>query len=193
MKPWEEDLNRRTGLVPPFRMLTLGSKEYNTYVKPYEDRGCTCVGIDLDGRERCLPLDLMTEITPESLGGKFQLVTNFGTTEHVFEQEPCWRNIHSWIERGGFFVSTTPAPGKMLKHGVWYPSEEFFRKFAQLNGYEIVHMGYENEGIAKNLICVAMKKLMDFPFTMPDGEMHAGGGGDKLPAEISRTAPKAAK
>ena len=121
------------------------------------------VSIDIQGGYGSLPLDLTKPIHMEW----FDMVTNFGTTEHVIQQEPVWRNIHNLLAVDGVLVSMTPYPGDWWWHGEYYPTEDFYLQFARLNGYEVEHMGIGRETPYRN-IDVRMKKTCDDEFVMPD-------------------------
>ncbi len=70
---------------------------------------------------------------------------------------------------GGVYVGQCPYyDGKSWWwHGNWYPTEAFYKSFAELNGWEIERMGTDLPEPHKNLY-VRMQKLEDKPFTMPD-------------------------
>jgi hypothetical protein len=52
----------------------------------WEWLGFSYASIDIDGSPGSVPLDLNYDDVPEGIRGKFMLVTNFGTTEHVANQ-----------------------------------------------------------------------------------------------------------
>jgi hypothetical protein len=147
-------------------MLELGNKRngrgvYKTY---FQHLGIEHTSVDLNGKDGALPKDLQ-----KPLGlGQFDIVTNFGTTEHVERQEPAWRNIAK--ASGGVFVSTTPLPGDWGWHGRWYPTEDFYRSFAELNGFEIERMYVDCEK-PRRMICVRMVRVDDLKFKMPDASL----------------------
>jgi hypothetical protein len=121
------------------------------------------VSVDWNGKDGALKLDLRE---PLALG-TFDMVTNFGTTEHVSEQEPVWRNIVEAMHVGSVLVSTTPKQGHWPRHGEWYPPAEFFEELAKANGLEIERL-YEDCESPRRLICARMVRVKDAPFVMPD-------------------------
>jgi hypothetical protein len=145
-------------------VLELGDKKDKgkpPYKVFFERKGYRHVSVDLNGNNGAKALDLR-----EPLGlGQFDLVTNFGTTEHVSEQEPVWRNICEAARY--WFVSTTPYPGKYPGHGIWYPKPAFYKELAALNGFDIDDMYQLPRGPKVNL-CVRMKRRGMQPFRMPD-------------------------
>jgi hypothetical protein len=121
-------------------MLELGNKVKGSLVFKdfFEARGFRHVSVDTNGLNGALPLDLRQ---PLNLG-TFDMVTNFGTSEHVSEdkyegQVQCWRNIVEAMHVGSVLISVTPMPRTNTTHGTWYPHKEFFHSLAQLNGLEV--------------------------------------------------------
>ena len=85
-----------------------------------------------------------------------------GTSEHVNEQYPCWKNIHDLCGLNGYIVVSLPPVGNWLDHPncyFWY-TEEFFRELAQLNDYDILKLSIEgkDESSFKKLRGVLQKK-----------------------------------
>jgi hypothetical protein len=148
-------------------MLELGNKVTNGKAwKPYfESLSIRHVSVDLNGKNGALNMDLQK---PLNLG-EFDIVTNFGTTEHVEDQEAVWRNIHEAC--GECFVSSTPVPGQWKDHGLYYPTEQFYRQFALLNGFEVDHLSIGPLTQKQELINVRMTRKSKPAFTMPDVEM----------------------
>lgn len=68
------------------------AKEY------YMNMGVEHTSIDLNGEDGALQIDLSKPI-PEEYNNKFDIVTNFGTAEHVDNQFECWRNIHNSLKK----------------------------------------------------------------------------------------------
>lgn len=150
------------------RMLELGAKQFGRYKEFFLSSGFDeHVSVDLNGKGGSLALDLQ-----KPLGlGQFDVVTNFGTTEHVDEQEPAWKNVHDAVRVGGYLVSTTPLPGDWPDHGRWYPSDVWYRRFCQLNGYEMETLITECEK-PRRMVCLRARKVRDLPFRMPDLPMY---------------------
>lgn len=149
-------------------MLELGNKKNREFVyKPYfEARGFRHVSVDMNGEDGALKLDLTR---PLNLG-TFDVVTNIGTTEHVLSQEPCWRNILEAMHVGSVLLTTTPKPGHWQWHGYWYPTEDFYRELAELNGLRIDRL-YESGEEPRVMIFARMARVEDRPFKMPKAGM----------------------
>src|SRR5690606_13935982 len=141
-------------------MLELGNKknERGVYKTEFEALGFRHISVDLNGKDGALRKDLQR---PVKLG-QFDMVTNFGTTEHVATQEPAWRNAIEATRR--VFVSTTPAPGSWRHHGKWYPTEEFYRDLARLNGFAVELLYRDGTAKGKELICARLVRRDTVPF-----------------------------
>lgn len=71
--------------------------------------------------------------------GRFDLVTDFGTGEHIFNQAECWRTIHVLTKPKGFIAFDRPAAG-YPNHGFYLISETLVRDLAAANAYRIVRL-----------------------------------------------------
>jgi hypothetical protein len=158
-------------------MLELGNKRKADFVFKtfFEGRGFRHVSVDINGLDGAIPLDLRQ---PLNLG-TFDMVTNFGTSEHVSEKDyagqvQCWRNIVEAMHVGSVLVSVTPMPGHHPRHGVWYPHKEFYRNLAALNGCEVEAL-YDSDqrpngapkGQKHNFARLVRREVV--PFQMPTG------------------------
>ena len=133
----------------------------------YTSRGMDYISIDWNGLNGAIKLDLQKPIEL----GPFDLLTNFGTTEHVENQEGCWRNVHNLTKKVS--VHLTPVGPNWEKHdGIkWLTPIEFYKEFAELNGYIVdrcdtvtwPHRLSENRLINR----VRLTKVKDLTFTMP--------------------------
>jgi hypothetical protein len=133
------------------RVLEFGDKRnpsgvYRTW---YEARGCEYVCVDINGRHGAHPIDVRKAFSL----GQFDLVTNWGFSEHVSVQRPFWDNAHHHIRPGGHLVGTTPKPHEWLNHGwsYWHPMREFFEAWAEANRMQIVSLeecGPPHRGLA---------------------------------------------
>lgn len=153
-------------------MLELGGKWCSqagvTYKSVFEGMGIAHVSIDWNSEHSARALDLRE---PLDLG-QFDIITNFGTSEHVSEQAGVWANIHRAGKVGAIYCGQTPYPGgeSWWWHGEWYPTEQFYHQFGRLNGWEIERLYRGGTAPHENLYC-RMRKLyecMGNVFTMPD-------------------------
>jgi hypothetical protein len=68
---------------------------------------------------------------PTEHKGKYSLVTNFGTTEHVTNQLNAFKVIHDLTMPNGVMIHEVPAQG-MFNHGLVNYNPKFFWVVEQL-------------------------------------------------------------
>ena len=156
--------------------------------------GLNYASIDIDGSPGSIPLDLNYDDVPTELVGKYDVVTNFGTTEHVANQLQSFKIAHDLATPGGLMLHVLPASGG-LNHGLVSYNPKFFWMLGRSNGYKIAFMtmgqSERNSGLPQNLleflalyepkagadfaafrmpvtsIVVALQKVFDTPFVAP--------------------------
>src|ERR1700722_18377169 len=96
--------------------------------------GCSYASVDIDGSPGAIPLDLNSASVPPALVGKHQLVTNFGTTEHVANQLNAFKIVHDLTASGGVMMHTLPTQGA-FNHGLVNYNPKFFWALARANDY----------------------------------------------------------
>ncbi len=75
---------------------------------------------------------------PEELKGRFDLVYDGGTTEHVFDIAQAYRNIDAMLKDGGIFVSNVGADG-WFGHGFYQIGPDIpWRYWVGSLGYEMI-------------------------------------------------------
>ena len=110
----------------------------------YIERGVAeHLSFDLSGMWGSLAVDLDYPIAKEFLN-RFDVVTNYGTIEHVNNQYQVFKNMHDMCRVGGLMIHAFPKEGTWIPHGRYYYSEEFAREFAEACGYEINKIGLLN-------------------------------------------------
>lgn len=103
----------------------------------FEAAGMHYESFDIANGYRTTVLDLNHAVLPEQLRNKFDLVLNFGTTEHILNQLNCFKVIHDATKVGGCIYHSLPAVG-YVDHGyITYTGRCFF-DVAGYNDYEIV-------------------------------------------------------
>jgi hypothetical protein len=150
--------------------------------------------IDIDGSPDSIPLDLNFDDAPRDALGKYDLVTNFGTTEHVANQLNAFKVIHDLAALDGLMLHFLPAQG-MFNHGFINYNFKFFWMLARSNNYKCVFSDYaqarEQYSLPQNIVefiretnvlpdsfaseCrasdgllkVVMKKTVDIPYVPP--------------------------
>lgn len=86
---------------------------------------CPYLAIDIDGSPQSLPLDLNFDEVPRKHRGRYQLVMNCGTTEHVGNQNQAMKVIHDLTAVGGVMIHTVPMQG-FSNHGLINYTPKFF-------------------------------------------------------------------
>jgi len=103
--------------------------------------GFEYASIDIDGSPGSIPLDLNYDDVPDRVLGKYHLVTNFGTTEHVANQLNAFKLVHDLTAIGGIMVHHLPAQG-MASHGFVNYNPKFFWMLGRSNGYRILDFDF---------------------------------------------------
>lgn len=110
--------------------------------------------LDYTGENESLPLNLSTELPIQQ---QYDLVTNFGTSEHVSNQYICWKNIHSFCSEGGYVLCEIPEKGSWKHHCKYYVTHSFFE--AMSHEFEIIffkQIFYRGQG--NNCFCILRKR-----------------------------------
>lgn len=124
--------------------------------------GYKVTSIDIMGDRGSIPVNLCEDIDVWNLG-QFDVITNYGTTEHVDNQYMCWKNMHKSLKVGGIMINEIPKIGNWPGHCEFYYDLKFFQEFKNI-GYEIIYNKdhiYPGNGA---LIAVSMKKVKDIEF-----------------------------
>lgn len=137
--------------------------DYTIAKKYFKSLGFHHASIDMNGLDGAVRLDLSKVL---ALPGTCDVVTNFGTSEHIPDQPAVFENIHNLCRVGGIMVHAVPMTGNWENHGDYYYTVRFFTNLASLNGYEIVKIevvdGEEMPGT--KLVCAALEKQRDSRF-----------------------------
>lgn len=108
--------------------------------KDYFEKVMKCsryVSIDGNGRNGAIALDLNLPL-PKHLHS-FDLVTDFGTGEHVFDQAQVWRSVHYLVKPGGWIAFDRPTQGYPV-HCYYNTNMCLFEDLAAANQYEVVRL-----------------------------------------------------
>lgn len=126
--------------------------------------GHTYACIDLyDGD--ALPWDLNTIACPPIVAAKYDLVTNFGTTEHVMDQMNAFRLVHDFTKEGGIMFHIVPIT--MLTHGLFNYTPTFFECLARGNDYEVLEFD-----TSEDLHWSGLQSLVPYGGTVPAGHVY---------------------
>ena len=85
--------------------------------------------------------DLNTQILPSHYKGKFDLILNCGTSEHILNQVNVMKVIHDAARVGAYIYHQVPTTGR-IDHGYFCYHPRLFRDLAEANGYEIADICY---------------------------------------------------
>lgn len=161
-----------TGLMLPagFTVCELGDqmmsgKRPTPAVEFYRQLGCSeYLSIDGNGRGD-VTLDLNLPISARKLG-PFDLVTDFGTGEHIFDQAQVWRTLHSLCKPNGYIAFDRPQDGYQ-EHSFYLITPGLVRDIAAANRYEVVTLESATTPRGELLRGVLRKPLTGAMFHVP--------------------------
>lgn len=78
---------------------------------------------------------------PSEMSGRYSLVYDNGTLEHLFDVRQCMENIHDVLAVGGMVVHSNPV-NNFVNHGFFQFSPCFYCAVYFSNGYEICQMSF---------------------------------------------------
>lgn len=129
-------INERTGVA-----LEESSADY---MKSLGYGSYTC--IDVNQRYGALQMDLNYLLAEKyQFRDEFDLVTNNGTGEHVFDQASVFRNIHALTRTGGVMVHVLPFHN-YTNHGFYNFQPVLFHDLAEANQYKILRVSLAHRG-----------------------------------------------
>ena len=128
-------------------------------------------------------MDLNIHFVPTDLQSKFDLVTNYGTTEHVLNQMLAMRSIHDLVKPGGLIHHDLPLGGYYL-HCYFKYNPGVFHDLATANGYRLIFQeissgrwrqtpsalhdaGFADSKFRDYGIEIVVQKTNDAPFKIP--------------------------
>ncbi|HJO59026.1 MAG TPA: hypothetical protein QF772_12500 [Nitrospinaceae bacterium] len=111
----------------------------------YEAIGMEYASLDTSSAFGAFVFDLNFDAVPEELCGKFDLLTNFGTSEHVFNQYNNFKTAHDFVRKGGAFMHFMPFLG-YVDHGYYSFQPCFYNDLAGANDYDILGMWLNPDG-----------------------------------------------
>lgn len=143
----------------------------------FTNKGLKHTSVDINGKDGAIPMDLCDAKNFLPWKNKFNVVTNFGTAEHVgrtlLEQRVCFEIIHLCTNPNGIMIHVVPDiinedPTRFYhRHGYWRYTKEFFDYLSQKNGYDVII----NE-CRKDLHIAFLIKRQDTLFTCSVEEME---------------------
>lgn len=150
-----------------FSVCELGNQIIRSTGRParewYERNGCgKYVCLDGNGDDGAIIVDLNQ---PICLGETFDLVTDFGTGEHCFDQARVWRTVHDLTKAGGWIVIERPKAG-WDDHCFYSVHDCLVKDLAAANGYQITYMDTHAYGRGANIVAI-MRKTSGADFAYP--------------------------
>jgi SAM-dependent methyltransferase len=93
------------------------------------------MAIDVNERMDAVVADLNYPLDIPGTFGQFDLVTDNGTGEHLFDQYAVWSNHHRLTKHGGVMLKVMPFT-PWFNHGFYNFNPILFRDVALANGYK---------------------------------------------------------
>jgi len=103
----------------------------------FERLGIEYFCIDVDSSDATLQLDLNFDRCPDNHRGKYQFVTNHGTTEHLLNQYNSFRVMHDLATPGALMLHALPFLS-YVDHGYFNYQPNLFIDLARANDYELL-------------------------------------------------------
>ena len=116
----------------------------------YEKAGFKYDAIDIADGYRTTILDLNHQSAPKSFVGAFDLVINYGTTEHLLNQYNAFKVLHDCTKVGGYIVHSLPCTG-YSNHGYITYTPRCMFDLAGYNEYEVIDFQFEGPGQLNDL------------------------------------------
>ena len=99
--------------------------------------------IDLGGQHGAIPLDLNMPLEDHSLYGQYDLVTDYGNNEHIFNTAEAYRTMHRLCKhQGSMIIQQVVYRG----NGYYAYDPSFFEGIAAANNYKILFSSYVIDG-----------------------------------------------
>jgi hypothetical protein len=117
-----------------------------------EEYSCFDLNEELGG----IPHDLNEPLTDSTYYGKYDLVTDHGTNEHIFNISETYRTMHRLCKIGGLLVIHQSLYGG---NGYYNFDLSFFEGMAAANGYQILFSSFTVTLNRKNLNAEELREL----------------------------------
>jgi SAM-dependent methyltransferase len=165
------------------------------------------LAVDVNTERDAVAFDLNLDISKEyDFTEQFDLVTNNGTGEHVFNQYMVFKNAHDLCRVGGYMIHVLPFY-RWVDHGFYSYHPNLFPCLANQNNYELLHLwiatsdadtvckldvnnlsrhkGYRDEFNLDTwkrdpMVAAVMKKTVDKKFESPIQYLY---GGDNISSD----------
>jgi hypothetical protein len=129
----------------------------------YKDQA-SITSVDWHGKNRALKLDLSTVLKDKLQG---DILTNFGTIEHVTDLYNALLNAHNFTKEGGIMIHANPKTGTFAGHGNHFFTQEFWQALASICEYEAIDIyekrPYSDENSDIEVFAILRKGKAKFP------------------------------
>jgi hypothetical protein len=144
---------------------------HNVFLTEHVKRaGFSYRAFDIVTAPDCEWLDLNSDRVPKRWRGHFDLVLNFGTTEHVLDQFNAFRTLHDLAKPGGMIYSLFLRGGNM-DHGLLHYTDRFVDLLCEANCYDAV---LRDDALDAHCTWMVMRKTSDEPFAAPVDGQYGG-------------------
>jgi hypothetical protein len=138
----------------------------------FQRAGFEYMAIDFAAFPHTLQLDLNADPLPLERHGRYALVINSGTSEHILNQYNVFKVIHDATAAGGLMYHGVPMAGE-FSHGIISYNPKFFWSLAEANGYEIVRIwGWAAEETLPLVEDLAAQLAFNRPLVAQDAYLH---------------------
>lgn len=120
-------------------------------------KGAIHRSFDLNEEDGAIPVDLCKPV-PSTYWDYFDLVTNFGTSEHIKNQVQVFRTMHDCCRTGGYLLHSIPLVGSWRGHSPYHYREGFGTKLAEVCYYSVVSNSISDRNGNKLLNVLLQKK-----------------------------------
>jgi hypothetical protein len=109
-----------------------------------------CIDLDdLNGRVKPFLCDLDTTTCPKDLLSSANIVTNYGTTEHLFNQVNAFKIMHDIAKPWAAMIHVVPMT--RFNHGLVNYNPIFFTSLANANHYKVVSI-FTSKDLQNNIL-----------------------------------------
>ena len=95
--------------------------------------------IDINGENGAIVYDLNKPFEDKSKFNKYDIVTDFGSCEHVYNIGECYKTVHNLAKKDGYIII---AQATLKGNGYFKFDQSFFEGIAASNGYNIIYNSY---------------------------------------------------
>jgi len=125
------------------QMLELGNQKVIDIGEPivakkyFSDKGIQHTSFDINNKDGAIKVNLCKPLPKEYLN-RFDIITDFGTSEHIENQYQVFCNVHEACRVGGYMIHSLPLVGFWKGHCPHHYQEIFPDNIAKKNFYELV-------------------------------------------------------